>query len=71
MAGLLADLAAPGAAEALGDLVEAVQILRDVAGCAPNAGLYSDEPGTVDVVVREWEGRRDDALRRLAPAGGR
>ncbi len=69
-AGRLADLAAPGADAALADLVEAVQILRDVDGCAPNADLYSDEPGSADVVTREWESHRDDALRRLASAGG-
>ncbi len=69
-AGAWADLTAPGADVALADLVEAVQILRDVDSCTPNPGLYSDEPGTADVVTREWESHRDDALRRLAPAGG-
>lgn len=66
--GILADLTAPGAGQALADLVEAVGVLADMGGCPPNADLHSDEPAGA---VAEWERHRDDALHRLLnPTGG-
>lgn len=65
-AGQLVDMTRPGADRAFGDLVEAVQILRDLDGFPLCADQVSDEP---QLAGAEWESHRDDALRRLSPAG--
>lgn len=66
-AGLLVDMARPGADAALADVVEAVQILDDMQGCDANADRYSDHPGGAE---GEWDRHLADALRRLGPNGG-
>lgn len=67
-AALLVDMDQPGADTALADVVEAVQILRDMDGCDANADQYSDHPGGAE---GEWGRHLADALRRLNPNGGR
>lgn len=66
-AALLVDMAQPGADTALADVVEAVQILRDMDGCDANADRYSDHP---DGAAGEWDRHLADALRRLGPKVG-
>jgi hypothetical protein len=63
----LVDMARPGADQALADVVEAVQVLRDMGGCPANADLYSDHPAGAE---GEWGRHLADALHRLNPNGG-